>query len=468
MNLKSKGIKDFISVFGDNMLVMLVGIMQAVILPKFLSPLEYGYWSKYLLYISYAGLFGLGICDGIYLVYGGKSYESLNYDKFKAIYYFHFYYSIILLILWCLICLTFFSDNVEDLCILLGIGLSSICAIYINLVTGIQQATSRFDIYSKGHIIEKIFIGTGIILAVVFKLYWALLIVGASIVGRVVTIVYYFYYEKPILNANPNYTNIGSDLFEYAKIGLFLTLAALGQSAMSGIGRFVIEGRFGIEQLGYYSFVFSIAGLFSQFFIAVATVIFPSLRNKESKKGQSQMVKIDDAFNYLGGFILLLYFPCRLCIEVFFPKYQLAMDCMIVLFPLIVLQGKMSIVYNTVYKVFRKERHIVYNLAISLLICVLAIVVGLQIENSLISIAVSTFIAFVVWSFISVYVARKLNVGHYPYGICFMISSIVFVFINVKFGFTWQSFYLSVIVVLPYIVFKTNSFVKLVKNIVKR
>ena len=95
--MKSQGLNAFLSVFSANIFVMLVGIVQTLIFPKYLSPLEYGYWSKYMLYTSYSGLLGLGINDGVYLELGGKKYDEVDKGTIKSLYIIHFIYLLTLL-----------------------------------------------------------------------------------------------------------------------------------------------------------------------------------------------------------------------------------------------------------------------------------------------------------------------------------------------------------------------------------
>ena len=82
--------------FLANFITIMVSLAATVILPKFLELEQYGYWQVYLFYTSYVGLMHLGLNDGIYLRYGGESYNKLDYSMF------HGQYKILLIVELCM------------------------------------------------------------------------------------------------------------------------------------------------------------------------------------------------------------------------------------------------------------------------------------------------------------------------------------------------------------------------------
>ena len=57
---------------------MLAGVVMSLILPKFMTVEDFGFWQLFLLYASYVGLLHLGAGDGIYLNLGGKYFNTIN------------------------------------------------------------------------------------------------------------------------------------------------------------------------------------------------------------------------------------------------------------------------------------------------------------------------------------------------------------------------------------------------------
>ena len=81
-------IKSFLQVLSSNLFVSVAGILTGIFIPIFLSEIEYGYWQYYLIYASYAGVFLLGYCDGIYIRIGGQSYDNLDKKQLNIMLYF--------------------------------------------------------------------------------------------------------------------------------------------------------------------------------------------------------------------------------------------------------------------------------------------------------------------------------------------------------------------------------------------
>lgn len=74
---------DIVKVSLSNIVKLLSGVLIAFLLPKIIGVTDYGYYKVFTLYATYMGLFHLGICDGIYLKYGGSDYQTLDKTKFR-------------------------------------------------------------------------------------------------------------------------------------------------------------------------------------------------------------------------------------------------------------------------------------------------------------------------------------------------------------------------------------------------
>lgn len=428
MNI-SRNIKNLFFVISSNIFVVLAGVIQSFILPKLMSPADYGVWSMYLLYTSYAGFFNLGVSDGIYLIYGGQSYDSLDKKKFKTYLNIVVFYLSIFLLLW--IAFQFLRGDSDQLVVMLLIGVASFLACLINFTVSIDQATSRFGIYSKGHVIEKIFIMIGAIFLFIRRS--ALIVVVASIIGRVVTVVYYYLNTKPILfSGHIPYKIAMKDIFKFARVGIWVTLAAICTTSMTGIGRFFIQNELGITELGYYSFVLSISGLFTIFFSAIATVLFPMLRQSTDNTYRKQIYLMDNLLDIIGILILLIYYPASIIIGILYPQYEPAFKCLVVLFPLVLLQGRTSVTHFTVYKVERFERQYVYNLIVVMILCGLMCFIGINNWPDITCIAIITYMSYVIWVIVNVYIYNKKSTNHLEYHWGYILISIVYLIFNLS------------------------------------
>ncbi|MCJ7654168.1 MAG: hypothetical protein MUO97_02515, partial [Dehalococcoidia bacterium] len=66
-----------ISSAGNGLLLLFVFI-QALIIPKYLSVAEYGYWQLFILYTTYVGILHLGFLDGILVRWAGKDLNQIG------------------------------------------------------------------------------------------------------------------------------------------------------------------------------------------------------------------------------------------------------------------------------------------------------------------------------------------------------------------------------------------------------
>ena len=66
---------------------MVVSVLITIVLPKYISTTEYGYWQIYLLFVTYIGCIHLGLPDGIYLRYSGKTYSEVVSNEIKLLFW---------------------------------------------------------------------------------------------------------------------------------------------------------------------------------------------------------------------------------------------------------------------------------------------------------------------------------------------------------------------------------------------
>ena len=83
--MESKGLaRNIIKVGISNLFTILSGIIVGFVIPKIMGLEDYGYYKTFTLYVSYVGLFHLGFIDGIYLKYGGVSYDDFDKCQFQV------------------------------------------------------------------------------------------------------------------------------------------------------------------------------------------------------------------------------------------------------------------------------------------------------------------------------------------------------------------------------------------------
>lgn len=458
-------IKSIIDVLSANLLITFIGIIQTFLLPYILGPTEFGYWSLYMLYVGYAGFFVFGFCDGFYLKFGGKEYKSINKELFSAFHLILVLYLALAFIVWILIIDTLsLSDKRNTTFFFIGVGGVLFC--YRSYFILLNQATARFTIYAKGQVIEKIFILVIAFICIFIPNVYGLYIILASIVGQLITVIYFIHYSRDIVFAKPLFNKeVWLDVFDNIKVGFTLTLASVGAMLITGIGRFMVEGNLGVKELGYYSLMFSVSVLFTQMINAISSVTFPLFRRVRKKIASNLIKSIDQLIINSAGALLVLYYPARYFLTLILPRYEPAMDVLLYLFPIIICQSRMTLVYNTIYKVLRFEKQLLKNALISLVFGLLVTLLSFKLIPSKESIAFATYLTFLFWNIISIQYYRK-KVGIKVKSITIdTILSFIYIGINLLFGFTLISFILAVIIVLIVTLLKINETTQIIKGV---
>lgn len=457
--------KSIFQVLSANVLVTIIGVVQTLILPFILTPIDYGYWSLYLLFVSYAGFLILGFCDGFYLKYGGEKYESLDKGLFSSFHLILVVYLLIVFMLWVSSVSIFLSSD-EKYIVFLMIGFGGVLFCLRSYYILLNQATARFSIYAKGSVIEKVVILIVALVCLFVPNVNSYYIIASSIIGKLITVIYFAYFSRDIVFYRP-VLNRGTwiSAIDNVKVGFTLTLSGVGTMLITGFGRFVVENQLGIIELGYYSFVFSITILFTQLIYAISTVLFPILRRIKEVLAKRILENLDQLLINLSGIILILYYPSRYLLEMFFPKYQPAMDLMLYLFPMIISQNRMMLVYNTLYKVLRFEKQLFKNVLIALSFSVIVTILFFWKSGTMESIALATYIGIFFWNFLSVNYYRKEEGLKRKWITSDTVISLIFISINLLFGFSLLSFTIILIISLVFSLFKYQKTSKIIKDL---
>lgn len=83
-NTRKKLIKNFSYALTANITSLVLSVLLIVLIPRSIGVNEYGYYQLFLFYASYIGFLHLGHINGIYLKYGGISYNNINKSLFSS------------------------------------------------------------------------------------------------------------------------------------------------------------------------------------------------------------------------------------------------------------------------------------------------------------------------------------------------------------------------------------------------
>lgn len=360
MNEKAKNIiKNIKYTVSANFFVLGISIILNLIVPKFLGINEYSYWQLYVFYSSYVGFFHLGWLDGIYLKIGGAEYDDLDKKNLGSQFWIFALFETIVAL--CISVYIYFFSNMgtQKTEILL---LTAIVLVIMNCKTFILyilQSTNRIREYAQLSRNDRYFYVIFLVLYLILGGRNFVVLIFLDIFSKLILTFWGFYKIKDMLNIKPIISrSLFLEIKDNIKIGSNLMFSNIANMLILGISRFFVEQKWSIETFGKLSFSLSISNMFMTFINAVGIVMFPMLRRADVKNLPSLYLNLRNVFVPITFLLLLFFNPVKLLLEIWLPDYKESLYFMGILFPMIIYDGRMSLLINTYLKTLRKEKEI--------------------------------------------------------------------------------------------------------------
>jgi O-antigen/teichoic acid export membrane protein len=356
----------------SQILSLLVSASLVIILPKFISIADYGYWQLFILYSGYVGLFHFGYSDGLYIKLGGNEIKKLDNkslsEQFTLFVFIQFIFSVIIL---------FFAINYSGIVFKKYVYIASAIYLFIEntykLLSFLLLTTDNTIIYSKSVFIDKATIL--LFLSLLFlKIDSFVYIVIVYIFARFVALAYLSFELRYFLKFRINKENIKKQfngILENCKLGIILTFSNILSTLIIASGRLFVEHFWGINYFAKISLAVSLSFFVVAFISQISLVLFPLLCNMDNDK---KKIILHDGNIILGFFIMTafgLYFVLYLFIKYWLTNYTESLTYLIYLFPMVLFESKVQILYITYCKSLNKLKEL---LLINLLIFLLSII----------------------------------------------------------------------------------------------
>ncbi len=368
---KSKALfKNIVFVFFSSLVVILAGVLAGLLVPKIMDVGDYGYYKKFILYTSYAGLLHFGFCDGIFLFYSGKNYDELDKDKFSFLTKFYFLFELIFLGLIIGGSFIFLKDvyRVIGIIVAINIYFTNIVS-YFELLT---QAVSKFKLLSIRKLINGFLtIGIVVILFVVYKTsgvgpkfyLYAALTTGINVL---LAGLYCITYRKIVfsLPKQKYYGEVGK-LF---KVGVVLLVSNLISQLVFLVDQQFVSIAFPNEDYAIYAFAYSMVNIISNAICAVSAVIFPTLKKQDNDEALEKYSFANAITHIFAAASLLSYFVFYFIIKYYLDKYMGSLNILKIILPGLLLTTSISIIKYNYYKRFNMiKQYLIISLSILLL-----------------------------------------------------------------------------------------------------
>lgn len=447
-------LKNFTWVFGAQFLVLIISIVRAVILPKYLSIDGFGYWEIYWFYSSYAGVFCFGYNDGIYLKYGECNYSQLPRLEIRSANRLLLgMLSLISAIGFLVLFLNFHSDEAFSFSFVL-LNIPVVCCTGILIYT--LQITNQFKKYSFYSTIDKLLVVILIVCLIFLDDLHYKYIVIADFVGRLLVIgMIIFQAQDLIFGKVLAMKDSFRFLWENVSVGIKLMIANLMGMLLIGTGKMIVQIFGDISEFAIYSFGISITGLILTAVTAISLVLYPSLKRIPSERYPTLFIQINSFTRLFGVSAILLYFPCVIFIEWFYPKYISIIPFLNIFFLIVYTNIKISVLTNTFFNVLRREKDMLKANILCVLIFATISFIGFSIDQAIWIIAFCTFVALAFRAFYSEsFLSAKLKSGDRKYLISEIAYLLIFLASTAAFSFATS----LAIVIVSYIIWNCFNF----------
>ena len=447
---KNVFLSNIITAFLAQGVSLILSLFMSFIIPKFLGIIEYSYWQLFIFYIGYVGLFHFGFNDGIYLRWGGKNYNELNYEQlgtqFKILALIECFIALIIGIVTCIR-----EDGIERKYVWIFV---SIYLIFNNLhlfYGYVFQAVNKTKIYSKSIILDRICVLTFVILLLIRKETHFIPFVSSYTISKIISFIYLSYKGKDIFFAHcGNIKEALKDMYISLECGIKLVFANIMSMLVLGIGRIMIDNVWGIEAFGKISFSLSLTNFFLVFIQQISMVLFPTLRRITEKQQKNIYNIIRTILGFVFPLAFICYFPIKYFVNLWLPQYDISIRYLVLLLPLCTFDGKMQMLCNTYLKVFRQEKMLLKLNIISFFTSLFFCFISAYIFKNMTLVVISMVCSVALRSIMAeIYLAKMMDAKILKMLIQEIFLVVIFIgsawFLNEKIAF--------IIVIIEYIVF---------------
>ena len=358
-------LRSFMSVASSNLLVVILGVLMLLALPRLMGSVEdYGYWQLYYYYSGFFGLFLFGLNDGMNLLYAGTKLNKLNKKVINAVLGYIILSTAIIAFLLGVAALVLIQDS----SLRLTFALTAINIFILN-VNGfsmhINQVSLRFKEYSIINGLERAFFVTSLLplffLDVKDYVYYIVL----NLVIRFLVALYGILSIRNILSKS--LISLGNILEErkvvlgFIRVGWFLTFGTICATLIGTSSRIVVEHTMSIYEYGLFAFAFSLSMIVSLLASALPTVLYPSLKAIGEVRYNSAISILYLVIVLAGTLMLSMCFFTPIFLDMFLPEYKNIETYIYLLFPWIIYQLLTTVVIDVFYRLARLEKRLFIN-----------------------------------------------------------------------------------------------------------
>ena len=386
-----------------NGFILVFGLVQFFIIPKYLTVEGYGYWQLFVLYASYVGILHLGFIDGILVRWAGKELVQIG-NEIRVAFAFLLVEQIVVVVPLALILYFLIHPPLQWLWLMI-----LAYAFVMNLATFFMftaQAVRKF------RLLTTVNVGRGLTFLLLVIVLFATgylnyhYVVIAYLMGFVVALfALAFWFRKYLWGEKPAISSLWAYGRQNINVGIFVLLGNFVVVLFLTIDRLMVSSFFSIEQFAVYAFatvivtvvIYTFARAASDVFFPYLSAAAPELRAQTYRLGKPAIILAWAA-------VLAGYFPLARLIEFYLPHYVASLPVMQVLLCTVGFGSLIQVLHVNYYKVYRKQRqYFLWGIA-ALTLSVVLNLLAIKAWGTLESVAIATLVSFGVW-----YIVNELS-----------------------------------------------------------
>lgn len=380
-------IKNIINVSITNVISFGTSFIIGFILPAILSVQDYGYYREFVLYSSFAYLLNFGYNDGIYIKYGGKSKNQINYSVLNSERLFINIFQLIIFIIMITFSQVFKKEQLFYF---------SFVVLSMSLVTFHQnflQAIGEFKSYSTIYIARSFLY----IIGLIFYIYVLRIKNYTNYIWLYIIsfFVLYFIYEINFTRRfKAKHGNILSGQTILFRSGIFVLIANMSLTFVGNIGNWIINARYSIDFFAQYSFQNSLLNVILLIVNAIGMVFF----NLFAKNINFKVIKLVKKLCIFLGIIMGLgFFIFKIIIINYLPQYTFSISLLSITFIAIPYIMMSKIIFANLYKVnLSEKKYFRDSLAFAIFSFILVYLTDL-LFSSIHLVSFATTICYILW-----------------------------------------------------------------------
>ena len=399
MNSK-RDLRDILRVMLGNITTIISGVIVGFLLPKELSLTDYGFYKTFTLYITYMGLFSLGIVDGIVLIYGGKDFEQLEQPLFRS--YFKYFTAVLTAVSAGIILSALLFAKGEMRFIFVMIGIDMVAGNLTNYFRQISQITQRFKEYSTRTILQSAAKTAAVLLILLLshigcKVGYRFFLVLIVIMDVLLTVWYIHTYRSLTIGQSAPLKETRPLIRNLIITGFPLLFSNLTVQIIMALDRQFVSVLFSKEDYAIYAFAYNMLSLVAIAVSAISTVLYPTLKRKDPSVLKASYETLVSIILMLVFGALLSFFPLCWFLDWFLQKYTPSIEIFRVIFPGLAISSAISIVMHNYYKVMDNSLAFFRKSIVILILSAAANFAAYYFRRSMTAISMVSILTLLIW-----------------------------------------------------------------------